>query len=160
MIMLHIIDSLSIAPYLKGNDIIDVGSGAGLPGIPLAIFYPEKKFVLLDAQHKKTRFLTQAIIQLSLSNVEIVTKRVENFHPATGFDTVLTRAFAPLSKMLALTQHLLKKEGQFLAMKGKYPQEEIRNIPEGFFIRTFPLMIEGLHSERHLICVGMNSISS
>ncbi|MBI2784843.1 MAG: 16S rRNA (guanine(527)-N(7))-methyltransferase RsmG, partial [Legionella longbeachae] len=107
MINKHILDSLAILPWLKGNQIIDVGTGPGLPGIPLALAQPEKNFVLLDSNGKKTRFLNEVKRQLNLKNIQIVQFRVENYHPAQGFDTVLSRAFSSLAQMIQWTQHLI-----------------------------------------------------
>jgi len=118
MVTRHILDSLAIAPYLSGVDIIDVGSGAGLPGIPLAIYYPEKKFVLLDSSGKKTRFITHVTIELGLDNVEVVQSRVEDYREKL-FDHVVCRAFTALSNLPGKLSHLLKEDGSVLAMKGK-----------------------------------------
>jgi len=154
MIMLHIIDSLSIGPYLQGNRIIDVGTGAGLPGIPLALMHPEKHITLLDSNNKKIHFLTQVLIDLKIKNIEIISSRCENFHPEQRFDSILSRAFASLKVMLQTTQHLLKKHGQFLAMKGSYPTQELLDIPQGFKVHAIhPLQLHGSHAERHLICL-------
>ncbi|MBV8801689.1 MAG: 16S rRNA (guanine(527)-N(7))-methyltransferase RsmG, partial [Gammaproteobacteria bacterium] len=154
MIMLHIIDSLSISPYLHGNRIIDIGTGAGLPGIPLALIHPEKHITLLDSNNKKTRFLTQVVIELKIKNIDIISSRCENFHPEQRFDSILSRAFASLKVMLLTTQHLLKEHGQFLAMKGSYPEQELLDIPSGFKMSAIqPLHINGLEAERHLICL-------
>ena len=117
MVTRHIMDSLAIAPYVKGTEIIDVGSGAGLPGIPLAIFYPDKNFVLLDSSGKKTRFITHATILLGLGNVEIIQSRVENYKEKL-FDHVICRAFTALSNLSGKLSHLLKEDGSVLAMKG------------------------------------------
>lgn len=155
MVLLHLIDSLVINPFLHGNRIIDVGTGAGLPGIPLAIINPDKHFVLLDSNSKKTRFLTQVVLELKLKNVEVVHARCEEFHPEQGFDSILSRAFASIQVMLAATQHLLNQNGQFLAMKGIYPEQEIREISDEFKVVTVhSLKIQGLDAERHLVCVG------
>lgn len=154
MIMLHLIDSLSIAPFLHGNRIIDVGSGAGLPGIPLALISPDKIFTLLDSNNKKTRFLTQAILDLKLNHVDVQHKRVEEFHPEQKFDSILSRAFASLKVMLESTEHLLNEHGQFLAMKGVYPETELKDIPKRFkVLAVHKLNIKGLDAERHLVCM-------
>jgi 16S rRNA (guanine527-N7)-methyltransferase len=154
MIMLHIIDSLSISPYLYGNHIIDIGTGAGLPGIPLALMHPEKHITLLDSNNKKTRFLTQVLIDLKIKNITIISSRCENFHPEQRFDSILSRAFASLKVMLHTTQHMLKEHGQFLAMKGSFPAQELLDIPQGFKIHAVHLLqIQGLDAERHLICL-------
>jgi 16S rRNA (guanine527-N7)-methyltransferase len=154
MIMLHIIDSLSISPYLQGTRIIDVGTGAGLPGIPLALLHPDKHFTLLDSNNKKTRFLTQAMIELKLKNVEIVNSRCENFHPEQRFDSILSRAFASVKVMLETTEHLSHDNSQFLAMKGGYPEQELVELPKHFTISAVhKLIINGLNAERHLVCL-------
>lgn len=156
MVLLHLLDSLVIHPYLHGHRIIDVGSGAGLPGLPLAIIQPNKNFYLLDSNNKKTRFLTQVVIQLKLQNVEVVHSRCEDFHPEKKFDSVVTRAFAPLQTMLAITKHLLAQNGQFLAMKGVYPEKEIQQIPDDFrLLGVHALKIKGLDADRHLVCLGL-----
>src|SRR3990167_513763 len=111
MVYLHIVDSLIVNPYLQGNNILDVGSGAGLPGIPLAIINPKKNWVLLDKNSKKTRFLTQSIAELQLTNVKIVQKRMEDFHTAVCFDTILSRALSSLAGFIKATEHLLCQNG-------------------------------------------------
>jgi len=154
MVMLHIIDSLSINPFLQGMTLLDVGSGAGAPGIPLAIIHPEKKFTLLDSQQKKVLFLRQVILELKLNHVEVIHARVEDFKPVDCFDMILTRAFASLKLMLLACTHLLNTHGQFLAMKGLYPHKELQEIPPGFQVQAVhPLLIKGLHAERHLVCI-------
>ncbi len=154
MVLLHILDSLSINPYLHGTRILDVGTGAGLPGIPLAILRPEKKFVLLDSNNKKTRFLTQVVHELKLANVDIIHSRCEDLHPVHLFDSILSRAFASLEVMLKATQHLIDQDGRFLAMKGVYPESEIQEIPQGFkLLAVHKLVINGLDAKRHLVCL-------
>lgn len=153
MVMLHLIDSLSISPYLHGSRILDVGTGAGLPGIPLALTHPDKQFVLLDSNSKKTRFLTQAIVELGIKNVEVVHARCENYQSA-GFDTILSRAFSSIAVMLANTQHLIANDGQFVAMKGVYPEQEIQEMPFGFTVLgVHKIIIKGLDAERHVVCI-------
>jgi 16S rRNA (guanine(527)-N(7))-methyltransferase RsmG len=154
MIMLHILDSLSISAYLQGTRIIDVGTGAGLPGIPLALIYPDKQFTLLDSNNKKTRFLTQVMIDLKLKNVEIIHARCEDFQSEHPFNSIVSRAFASLEVMLATTQHLSGKQSLFLAMKGSYPEQELLTLPEKFKIdAVHKLIINGLDAERHLVCL-------
>ncbi len=150
----HILDSLSISIYLKGDSILDVGTGAGLPGIPLAIVNPDKRFVLLDSNSKKTRFLYHVKQQLSLDNIEIVTNRVEAFTTNDGFDNIVTRAYATLKEFTGSTQHLLKEQGQFLAMKGLYPESELSEIIKKFSVVTVQeLIVPFLNAERHLVCI-------
>lgn len=154
MILLHILDSLSIDPFLQGERILDVGTGAGLPGIPLAIIHPEKHFVLLDSNNKKTRFLTQALLELQLSNVTVEHARVEKYHPTTLFHCILSRAFSSLRMMIEQSEHLLAENGVFLAMKGIYPEKEFSEIPAHFHVRLVQrLIINGLLAERHVVCM-------
>ena len=116
---LHLLDSLTVWPYLRGERIIDVGTGAGLPGIPLAIMSGSRHFVLLDSNAKKTRFVQQAVIELGLPNVEVITTRVEDYRPERAFDTVVTRAYASLADILSKTRRLLIPRGVILAQKGQ-----------------------------------------
>lgn len=156
MVMLHILDSLSINPYLHGPRIIDVGTGAGLPGIPLALINPDKQFVLLDSNSKKTRFLTHVVNELQIKNVEVVHARCEDFQPEKCFNTILSRAFASIKVMLATTKHMLCKDGQFLAMKGVYPEQEIAEMPKEFkMLAAHELKIKGLDVNRHLVIIEM-----
>jgi 16S rRNA (guanine527-N7)-methyltransferase len=153
MVTLHLLDSLSISPYLHGSRILDVGTGAGLPGIPLALTWPDKHFVLLDSNSKKTRFLTQAKVDLGLKNIEVVHARCDDYQ-FTGFDTIVSRAFSSIAVMLANTQHLIAADGQFLAMKGIYPEQEIQDIPPGFIVvGVHKIIIKGLAAERHVVCI-------
>ncbi|MFU8788532.1 MAG: 16S rRNA (guanine(527)-N(7))-methyltransferase RsmG [Methylobacter sp.] len=128
MAQLHILDSLAIAPHIQGRQIIDIGTGAGLPGIPLAICLPDIHFTLLDSNAKKTRFVQQVALELKLKNVTVIHSRVENHQPECGYDAVLTRAFANLPEIVKLTAHLLAKEGVLLAMKGQIPEAELAQI--------------------------------
>jgi len=157
MIILHLLDSLSIHPYLHGKNIIDIGTGAGLPGIPLALHNPEKHFVLLDSNHKKTRFLNQVIYDLKINNVEVVHTRAEDYNKQQ-FDSILSRAFSELLVMLLRTEHLISDTGQFLAMKGTYPEHELQEIPAEFkLINVYKLTIKELNAERHLVCMEKNT---
>jgi len=124
MVRLHILDSLTVLPYLHGERVADIGTGAGLPGIPLAIFLPEIEFVLVDSNSKKTRFVQQAILELKLKNVSVQHSRVENFQPDALFSTVTMRAFASLQDIMNLTKHLIVPSGILLAMKGQPPTSE------------------------------------
>ncbi|MDO9170078.1 MAG: 16S rRNA (guanine(527)-N(7))-methyltransferase RsmG [Methylobacter sp.] len=128
MARLHILDSLAILPYIEGARVIDIGTGAGLPGIPLAICLPEIHFTLLDSNAKKTRFVQQVVLELKLKNVQVVHSRVENYHPEKAYDAVLTRAFASLSDIVKLTSHLLDRKGVLLAMKGQNLDAELELI--------------------------------
>lgn len=155
MVTKHLLDSLAVIPYLQGGRILDAGTGAGLPGIPLAIAYPEREFVLLDSNGKKAAFLRQACQTLNLKNVKTVNERVETYSEPPGFDSIVSRAFASIADMLQLTQHLLAPGGQFLAMKGVYPAAELQALPAPYkLLASRTLLIPGLDAERHLICIG------
>ena len=148
----HLLDSLAIAPYVKGNNILDVGSGAGLPGIPLALYYPHKQFVLLDSNGKKTRFLQHVKQKLALKNIEVIQARVEKFTSQSCFTSITARAFSSIPKLLEICQHLCCDNGQFLLMKGNYPQEELHGIIDAIFsVEVIPLQIPGLSAKRHLV---------
>lgn len=129
MVSRHLLDSLTVVPYIigcaNGNRVLDVGSGAGLPGVPLAILFPAHQFVLLDSSGKKSRFITQAINTLEIGNVEVHNGRVERYGPELLFDLIVTRAFSDIGQMIELTAHLLRADGQWLAMKGQFPQAEL-----------------------------------
>ncbi len=151
----HLLDSLSVAPHLTGEIFADIGTGPGLPGIPLAILFPDKRFLLLDSNGKKTRFLFQAITTLELSNVEAVHARVESYQPGQLFDGVISRAFTALADMVEKTAHLLADGGYFYAMKGTYPKEELSALPKGFKVEhLIPLQVPGLVGERHLVQIA------
>ncbi len=150
MLTHHLLDSLSVLPHVRGPQVLDVGSGAGLPGIPLAISKPEWRFTLLDSNHKKTTFLRQAVIELKLANVDVVCDRVESWPATQPFDTVVSRAFSDLPEFLALAGKLCAKNGVVVAMKGVYPHEELAQVPKEFQLRNVvPLNVPGLGAERH-----------
>ncbi len=130
MVSHHLLDSLAAVPYFKGEAVLDVGSGGGLPGIPLAIARPELQVTLIDSIAKKTAFLLQAKAELGLGNVSVVTSRVEDFRPEAQFDVITSRAFSDLKEFVTLTRHLLKPGGRWLAMKGLMPHEEIATLPD------------------------------
>lgn len=154
MVTRHLLDSLAIAPFVHGPRVIDVGTGAGLPGIPLALAHPALAFVLLDANAKKTRFLVEVQGQLKLRHVEVVQARVEAYRPEQPFDTVLSRAFASIADMLKTAGHLCRPGGQLLAMKGTYPAEELAEMPAEYrLVRTEALRVPGLDAERHLVII-------
>lgn len=153
MVTRHLLDSLVIAPHLHGARVLDVGTGPGLPGIPLAVACPTLGFTLVDANAKKTRFVVQAVGELALKNVEVVQTRVENYRPSRIFDTVVSRAFASIADMLAAARHLCAPGGRFLAMKGAYPEEELKALPAGYDVEVVPLAVPGLEAARHVVIV-------
>ncbi len=149
---LHLFDSLAVAPYLKGDCILDVGSGGGLPGIPLAILQPDRRFTLLDTVGKKTRFMQQVVIELKLPNVSVVQARVESWSPQKSFDAIISRAFASVQDFVTLTAKHLQPEGSFYAMKGRYPKDELIALPQGFYVvAEHELDVPQLDAERYLI---------
>lgn len=153
MIPQHIIDSLSVAKYLQGKKILDVGTGGGLPGIPLAITHPDLEFVLLDSNGKKTRFLVNVVQELNIANVTVAQARAEEFKSDRCFDTIVSRAFSSIEDFIEKTKHLMCKEGQFLAMKGKYPEKEIAEVTDQYQIKVEELHVPELNAERHLIII-------
>lgn len=154
MITHHVLDSLAVMSYLRGPRVVDVGAGAGIPGIPLALARPEFEFVLLDSNAKKTRFITQAINELGLANVTVERARAEDYRPARLFDTVISRAFASLAEMLDMTQHLGAPDGVCVAMKGNYPQDELLAVPPRFRVdRVEAVQVPGLDAKRHVVCL-------
>ena len=157
MLVRHLLDSLAILPHVAGPRIADVGSGAGLPGIPLALARPEWRVTLVETNHKKTAFLQQARIELDLKNVEVMTERVENFHPVDGFDVVISRAFSDLADFAGLAGHLCAPGnggGRLVAMKGVYPHEELAQLPAQFMVeKILPVTVPGLEAERHLVLI-------
>lgn len=151
MLTHHILDSLVILPQIGTGPLLDVGSGAGLPGIPLAILRPDLKVTVLDASQKKCGFMQQAAIELKLDNIAVVHGRVEAFRPMDGFPQVVSRAFSDLSEFVRLTRHLLAEGGEWLAMKGLFPHEEIAQLKGARVCRDIPLHVPGLGADRHLI---------
>ncbi|QUM82750.1 16S rRNA (guanine(527)-N(7))-methyltransferase RsmG [Moritella sp. 5] len=155
MLVKHIMDSLVVSPYLEGERFIDVGTGPGLPGLPLAIMNPDKEFVLLDSLGKRIRFITQAVHELKLANVTPVQSRVEEYHPEIKFDGVLSRAFASLEDMLHWCKHLPKPDGLFYALKGVKPTGEIKTLNTKFKLEVaHKLTVPELEGERHLIVMS------
>lgn len=154
MVIRHILDSLAVLPYIRGARVLDVGSGAGLPGIPLAIVKPEWRYTLLDKQRKKTRFMLQAAADLGLTQVEVVYGAVETFSPADLFDTVVARAFASLYHMVDSCGRLCAPHGRLLAMKGKPMPEDLRALPPGYrCVEDVQLQVPGLNAARSLVVV-------
>lgn len=156
MVARHLLDSLVIGPYLQGNRVLDVGTGAGLPGIPLALAYPDLHFTLLDSNGKKIRFVTQAVAELGLTNVDVIQSRVEAIQPAGRFETITARAYASIEELVSQTKHLLANGGQYLIMKGVYPVAEVEAMPTGYRIEaSHPLSVPMLDAERHLLIVRL-----
>lgn len=153
MVAKHILDSLSVVQYLDPKQpLLDVGSGAGLPGIPLAICYPDWPISLLDTNGKKSRFQFQACAHLGLSQVTVIHARVESFQPQALFPQIISRAFSSLQDMLIWTEHLLANEGAWWAMKGTYPQEELQALDSKYrLVQTWSLKVPQLDGERHLL---------
>ena len=152
MLGLHLLDSLSIASFVQGKRIIDVGTGPGLPGIPLAICFPERSFTLLDSNGKKTRFLFHVKTSLGLANVQEVQSRVEAYQPQQLFDAVTSRAFSNLSDMVEKCSHLVVQKGRFYAMKGQYPEQELSDLPKHYnVIASHQLKVPGVEGQRHLV---------
>jgi 16S rRNA (guanine527-N7)-methyltransferase len=153
-VSIHLLDSLAIAGYLVGRRILDVGSGAGFPGIPLAIVKPESEFVLLDSSQKKAAFLRQALAELQLKNASVACVRAETWRPTQLFDCIVCRALAGLAEFVDLTRHLLASGGAFAAMKGAYPHEEIAELsPEYRVKQVVALSVPELNAERHLVLI-------
>lgn len=157
MVARHLLDSLSLVPYFlktqhSTEHVIDVGTGGGLPGVPLAIMFPEKNFTLLDSAGKKTRFLFHVKTLLKLDNVNVENRRVEEFQPPQKFNAVISRAFASLQDMTDGCAHLLESDGVFLAMKGVYPQDELSPIAEKIeLLESIRLDVADTDGERHLL---------
>ena len=155
MLIKHVLDSLVVAPYLTGQRFIDVGTGPGLPGVLLAIYYPDKDFTLLDSMGKRIRFLNQVKMQLKLQNITPIQSRVEDHQPVLGYDGVISRAFASLNDMLSWCKHLPAPNGRFFAMKGAAVQEEIAALPD--FVKVdaiHNLQVPQLDAQRHLVVLS------
>ena len=152
MLVKHILDSIVVSPYLQGDRFIDVGTGPGLPGLPLAIINPTKQFVLLDSLGKRISFIRNAVRELGLTNVEPVLSRVEEYQPEQKFDGVLSRAFASLKDMTDWCTHLPKQDGYFYALKGIYHEDEVQELDKKFEVKdVITLNVPELVGERHLI---------
>lgn len=151
MLTHHILDSLAVLPYVTAERLLDVGSGGGLPGIPLAVARPGLRLTLLDASEKKVAFVRQAAIELALDNVEAVHSRVEDYRPEHPYPQIISRAFSDLGQFVRLTAHLLAEGGQWLAMKGQAPDEEITRLEGARVVRKVRLEVPGLGAQRHLV---------
>jgi 16S rRNA (guanine527-N7)-methyltransferase len=153
MVSRQLLDSLSIAPFIKGPSLLDVGCGAGLPGIPLAIVNPELHVTLIDSNGKKTRFVQQAIAELKLTNAKVIQGRVEDLAKDEDFDTITSRAFADLHLMIRLTKHLLKPNGQWAAMKSGIEELDETQLPEGKQVAIHELHVPGENAARRLLVI-------
>lgn len=155
MIERHLLDSLAVTPYLNGERVLDVGSGAGLPGVPLALVEDQRHFVLLDSQAKRARFLRQVTIELGIANLEVVQARVEDYRPACLFDTIVSRAFSRIADFVRLAGMLCAGQGVLLAMKGMLDATELSELaPPWSVVETIPLVVPGLVAERHLLRIA------
>ncbi len=151
MLSHHLLDSLAVLPHIDAGRLLDVGSGGGLPGIPLAIARPSLQVTLLEASHKKAAFLQQAVIELGLTNVETVQARAQDYRPTQPFPRIISRALSDLAEFVRLTGHLLAGGGQWLAMKGVHPHEEIAALKAARVVRAIRLEVPQLAAARHLI---------
>ncbi len=154
MVSGHLLDCLAVVPCVSGVRVLDAGSGAGLPGIPLAVAKPGIQVALLDSNHKKAAFLRQAVAELQLKNASVVCERVESWRPAEKFDCIISRAFSEIAEFVTLTKHLLAPGGVLAAMKGVHPFEEIGRLPRDFRVmHVHRLAVPGLGAERHLVLI-------
>jgi 16S rRNA (guanine527-N7)-methyltransferase len=152
MLRKHILDSLTVQPYLRGERIADVGTGAGFPGLVLAIVNPQRRFSLIEATGKKARFVEQTVGRLGLNNVQVAHSRAESYRPFELFDTVVARALSSLADFVAFAGHLCTPQGRLLAMKGKRPDDELFALPKSFrALAVHSLKVPGLPDERHLV---------
>lgn len=156
MVTAHLLDSLSALPYITGNSMLDVGSGAGLPGFPLAIVCPTLSVTLLESRKKKTMFLNNVVGSMALGNVEVVCQRVEQYRPPRKFDTLVTRAFSTLATFAESSAHLCAPGGRLIAMKGRFPEAELAEIDQSQFEVTevCPVSVPGLDAKRHLVVLN------
>lgn len=154
----HVGDSLTALPFLAGDGLLDIGAGAGLPGIPLAVARPATRVTLLDSQIKKVRFLRQAVAELKLGNVAVVHGRAEDYRPVQPFPTIICRAFASLADFVTAAGHALAPGGRLVAMKGRLPTDEMAALPAGWqVLRATPVAAPGLVGERHIIVLARGS---
>lgn len=149
MLTHHVLDSLAIAPYLYGNRILDIGSGAGFPGIPLALLYPEKTFFLLDSHAKKTTFLHHVKASFNISHIHIIQARMETYVPSECMSSIVCRAVGAMSALIKQTEKILCVSGRWLLMKGRYPEDELIQVPYPFIVHR--LHVPNLNAKRHLV---------
>jgi 16S rRNA (guanine527-N7)-methyltransferase len=157
MVSDHLLDCLAVVPHLAARTVLDVGSGAGLPGIPLALMWPQASVTLLDSNHKKAAFLRQATIELGLQNAEVACERVESWQPQREFELVISRAVSDLPEFLNLAGRLCAANGTVATMKGLYPHEELAQLPQGYDLRgVVALKVPGMRAQaqRHLVLIS------
>ena len=154
MVSKHLLDSLAMLPFLEPGRVVDIGTGPGLPGIPLSIVRPSQTFTLLDSNSKKTRFVTQAVMELGIKNVTVVQSRAEAYQPEHPYDVVIARAFAAIGELLQWVRHLCQTGTSIIAMKGQYPEGEMEGWPAGFVCESVEKIdIPGLQAERHVVLI-------
>ncbi len=152
MVSRHLLDSLSVVPFIEGDRQLDVGSGGGMPGIPLAILFPDMKVTVLDSNGKKTRFLTQVKLELKLDNLEVIHSRAEAFRPQVPFTGIISRAFSSLEDFTQWTRHMGDSKTRWLAMKGLHPADELVALPADFHLESAQaLAVPGCQGQRHLL---------
>jgi 16S rRNA (guanine527-N7)-methyltransferase len=157
MVSQHLLDCLAAAPHVAAATLLDVGSGAGLPGIPLALALPDSRVTLLDSNHKKAAFLTQAVMELKLVNAEVVCERAETWNPSRTFEVVISRAFSDLAEFVSVAGRHAAAGGRLVAMKGVHPYDEIAQLPSGWKVpQVIPLTVPGLRAQRHLVTLVRN----
>jgi len=155
MVSMHLLDSIAILKHLPSGPYLDVGTGAGLPGIPLATILKDETFSLVDIVQKKCAFLRQAKAELALDNVTVICAKIDQWHPTQHFACIVARAYAEIPKFLESCKHLLAPGGQFAAMKGRLPEQELANLPSDYEIqKVIPLTIPEVDAERHLVLIG------
>jgi 16S rRNA (guanine527-N7)-methyltransferase len=162
MVTLHLLDSLAVLPFIDGKSLLDVGSGAGLPGIPLAICLPELKVTVIDSNQKKVSFMRQAKAELGIANLQVLGGRVEEIQPDHKFDIVISRAFSDLSLFISLTYQLCDAHGKWLAMKGVYPDAELVELEQKTKLKPSKvevLKVPGLEAQRHLVFLPYQQVS-
>ena len=156
----HLLDSLAVIAYLPAGSVVDVGSGAGLPGVPIAVACPQRPVTLLDSNQKKGAFLQQTISELGLHNARVEISRVESFRPEKTFAVVISRAFAELGRFVRAAEHLCAPDGRLVAMKGAHPREELALVPSAAIDKVVPLVVPGLNARRHLVLVDPSRLGS